>query len=223
MMDESAGRSDKCVLSVEERDWLEKARKDQKGAFDGLLKPHREKLRRACKNLCRDSPIDPEDLWGITLHKAYQNVKMYRGEQNVQGWLFMIMNNALRDEIKKYRGQEHGWGRATTFTGAGLEGDPREAASGADQEADPAPTPEEALLTRELLDAWYNQLPTQLAKLVWMFYLELKLQAPDIAHRFNIDVIIIRQILRPKKSLVEWLREYRGFFLLVLISTRFEI
>src|SRR5712664_4259237 len=107
-MDQSAEWPDKCVLGMDERLLLEKAKKDDHDAFNRLVNPHAEDLRRWCIHICRTNSVEPDDLYVITLGNAYRNLRTYRGEQKIQGWLYQIMLSALVEGKRRNQTQKRG-------------------------------------------------------------------------------------------------------------------
>src|SRR6185369_3140432 len=68
--------------------------------FSGDLVRHRPSLERSARRLCRNRQ-DAEDLIQTTLERAWQARAQFMPGGNIGGWLFRILCNRHRDNLRR--------------------------------------------------------------------------------------------------------------------------
>src|ERR1700712_3603028 len=71
--------------------------------FPDELARHRPSLERSARRLCRNRQ-DAEDLVQTTLEKAWQARAQFLPGGNIGGWLFRILTNRHRDNLRRRTG-----------------------------------------------------------------------------------------------------------------------
>jgi RNA polymerase sigma-70 factor, ECF subfamily len=71
--------------------------------FPDELARHRPALERSARRLCRN-PQDAEDLVQTTLERAWQARAQFLPGGNLGGWLFRILSNRHRDNLRRRTG-----------------------------------------------------------------------------------------------------------------------
>jgi RNA polymerase sigma-70 factor (ECF subfamily) len=71
--------------------------------FSAELGRHRPALERSARRLCRDR-CDAEDLVQSTLARAWQARAQFLPGGNIGGWLFRILSNHHRDDLRRRNG-----------------------------------------------------------------------------------------------------------------------
>jgi RNA polymerase sigma-70 factor, ECF subfamily len=71
--------------------------------FPDELARHRPSLERSARRLCRNKQ-DAEDLVQTTLEKAWQARAQFMPGGNLGGWLFRILTNRHRDNLRRRSG-----------------------------------------------------------------------------------------------------------------------
>jgi RNA polymerase sigma-70 factor (ECF subfamily) len=87
---------------------IERARRDEPGALDGLLESYRNYLRllaRTGLDASLQGKADPSDLVQDALLKASQRFGQFRGTTDAElaGWLRQILARCLTDFVRRYR------------------------------------------------------------------------------------------------------------------------
>jgi RNA polymerase sigma-70 factor (ECF subfamily) len=79
---------------------VQRARGDDREAFDELIKRHHENVRAQCLAITRD-PEEAEDRAQETFMRAYQAIGGFRSEARFSTWLYAIARNACLMQIRK--------------------------------------------------------------------------------------------------------------------------
>jgi len=132
---EAAGGPDVAT----ERDWIQRARQGDPGAFEQLIAPLMQPAYQLAVRLLGDRHL-AEDVAQDALTKAYLALHHFRGDARFSTWVFRIVHNACTDALR-YRAR-----RPQTPLPFGLA--PREGESGPREPADAAPGPEDVVLAR---------------------------------------------------------------------------
>jgi RNA polymerase sigma-70 factor (ECF subfamily) len=85
-------------------DWKESPMPGGHGPdFSEELGRHRPALERSARRLCRDR-YDADDLVQTTLARAWQSRTQFLPGGNIGGWLFRILSNHHRDNLRRRNG-----------------------------------------------------------------------------------------------------------------------
>ena len=152
--------------------------------FEVIVRTHQQRIYRVLLGLLRD-PEAADTLTQECFLRAYRNRKTFRGEASVGTWLVRIAVNLARD---------HGRSRKIAFWRRLLgEAKPEEAASEADQMADPRASPERTLAAREELQAVWLAVdtlsPQQRAAFVLRFVEEMTLEEVAAAMALEVGTV----------------------------------
>ena len=86
----------------EEAQRLERARRGEEGAFDGLVRPHLARLEAFAYRMVAH-PDDAAELVQDALLTAYQKLGSFRGDSSFATWLFSILTRRCLDHLRARR------------------------------------------------------------------------------------------------------------------------
>ncbi|HMA92892.1 MAG TPA: sigma-70 family RNA polymerase sigma factor [Polyangiaceae bacterium] len=95
---------------TEAPDLLEKARAGDPQAFQALVRPHLDSIRRFARSFCK-SEADADDLAQDALVKAYRSFSSFDGRSSLSTWLYSIARHQFLDHR---RGKLFLWRRRET-------------------------------------------------------------------------------------------------------------
>ena len=120
-----------------ERLWVQRAQQGDLAAFNAIVERYQRPAYNLAFRMLRDSAA-AEDAVQEAFFSAYRSIGRLRGD-NLRGWLFAIVANACRDQVRSPR-----WRRAVSLDAL------TEAAGPGASPSDPGPTPEEHALRTEV-------------------------------------------------------------------------
>lgn len=87
--------------SVEDDEQLiQKAVAGDIGAFEQLVRNHQDKIYSFALSLCKNSE-EAKDAAQTALLKAFLSIRGFKGRSSFTTWLYRILCNVLKDELKK--------------------------------------------------------------------------------------------------------------------------
>lgn len=91
---------------MDEQELIKRAAAGNVNAFERLVAKHQDKIYSFSLALCRNAE-DAKDIAQIALLKAFLSIGGFRGSASFTTWLYRILCNAFKDELKKrYRRHE---------------------------------------------------------------------------------------------------------------------
>ena len=88
------------VTNESDQDLLERCIREERGAFEKLVKRHQVRLFRAAYRIMKDRDLASE-LVQESLFRAYKNLRKHDGRGSVAGWLTKITVNTCLNEVRK--------------------------------------------------------------------------------------------------------------------------
>lgn len=113
---------------------LRRAQQGDSAAFEELVTPHEQMIWRLCWHYTRHD-ADAQDCVQETMLKAWRQLPRFRGDCSLESWLYRVCVSCCLDWVRK-RGRRMEES-ADSLAEAGLE------------ISDPAPRPEERIISRE--------------------------------------------------------------------------
>lgn len=86
---------------MDEKELIKKSLAGEEGAFDILVKQHRENVWRHCLSIVKDEEM-AQDLTQETFVHAFQHLASFRMESRFSTWLWRIAHNLSLNYLKKY-------------------------------------------------------------------------------------------------------------------------
>ena len=83
-----------------ESNWIEQAQAGDLGAFEQIVKQHRQGMINVVYRMCGD-PVLAEDAAQIAFVKAWMNLGRYRRDKSLRAWLYRIAVNSAFDMLRK--------------------------------------------------------------------------------------------------------------------------
>lgn len=139
---------------------LRRAQQGDSAAFESLVTPHEQLIWRLCWRYTRQE-ADAQDCVQETMLKAWQQLPRFRGECSLESWLYRVCVSCCLDWVRKR-------GRRMEESADGLAEEGFEI-------ADPAPKPEERVISREeraALRRDIDQLPAPMRETLILHALE---------------------------------------------------
>ena len=125
---------------------------------------HKSKTESVLKRLFGDGTgIDCEDVFQDALIKAVNNLHQFRSDAKILTWFTRIAINELLDKIRKNEVRSHIFGK---ILNPSIENDEGDCESCLDFCPDPAPNPEDVMITRNLL----AETKTRLSEEEWWLF-----------------------------------------------------
>jgi RNA polymerase sigma-70 factor, ECF subfamily len=88
------------MLTMDERELVERARQGDRDAFREIVERHKEQVYYLALGLTRD-PDDAEDMVQEAFLKAYRSLGRFRGQARLSSWLYRITVNACHDARRR--------------------------------------------------------------------------------------------------------------------------
>lgn len=85
-----------CSVLTDAPDLLEEARAGDPQAFQALVRPHLDSIRRFARSFCK-SDSDADDLAQDALVKAYRSFSSFDGRSSLSTWLYTIAKHQFLD------------------------------------------------------------------------------------------------------------------------------
>lgn len=139
---------------------LHRAQQGDSAAFESLVTPHEQLIWRLCWRYTRQE-ADAQDCVQETMLKAWRQLPRFRGECSLESWLYRVCVSCCLDWVRKR-------GRRMEESADGLAEEGFEI-------ADPAPKPEERVISREeraALRRDIDQLPAPMRETLILHALE---------------------------------------------------
>lgn len=139
---------------------LRRAQQGDSAAFESLVTPHEQLIWRLCWRYTRQE-ADAQDCVQETMLKAWRQLPRFRGECSLESWLYRVCVSCCLDWVRKR-------GRRMEESADGLAEEGFEI-------ADPAPRPEERVISREeraALRRDIDQLPAPMRETLILHALE---------------------------------------------------
>lgn len=139
---------------------LRRAQQGDSAAFERLVTPHEQLIWRLCWRYTRQE-ADAQDCVQETMLKAWRQLPRFRGECSLESWLYRVCVSCCLDWVRKR-------GRRMEESADGLAEEGFEI-------ADPAPRPEERVISREeraALRRDIDQLPAPMRETLILHALE---------------------------------------------------
>lgn len=85
---------------MDEHELIQRAASGDVSAFERLVSKHQDKIYSFAAALCGNDE-DAKDIAQISLLKAFVSIRGFRGTSNFTTWLYRILCNTFKDELKK--------------------------------------------------------------------------------------------------------------------------
>ena len=123
--------------ALQERQWVEAARKGDQAAFEQLVRAYEKRVFALTLRMC-GSPEDAAEAAQETFLAVWQGLGSFRGEASFSTWLYRLASNACVDFLRRENRHRAAAGPSIDDEEMNLE------------VSDPAPTPQEAAERAEL-------------------------------------------------------------------------
>jgi RNA polymerase sigma-70 factor (ECF subfamily) len=95
----------KDKLMLEENELIERVKKGEPSAFEGLYKKYASSMRFVCQRYAKTT-FEVEDIFQEAFMKVFTNINKYKGNGSFDGWIKRIFINTAIDHYRKRHGQE---------------------------------------------------------------------------------------------------------------------
>ena len=85
-----------------EAELLQAALSGDRGAFESLVRPFRERIYWRAVKAVRDAD-EADDVTQETLIRAFTRLSTFRGEARFSSWLYMVASNSIRMHLRRRR------------------------------------------------------------------------------------------------------------------------
>ncbi|MCI8739950.1 MAG: sigma-70 family RNA polymerase sigma factor [Oscillibacter sp.] len=187
--------------ALQERQWVEAARKGDQAAFEQLVRAYEKRVFALTLRMC-GSPEDAAEAAQETFLAVWQGLGSFRGEASFSTWLYRLASNACVDFLRRENRHRAAAGPSIDDEEMNLE------------VSDPAPTPQEAAERAELrsqVEAGLRELPPEYRQVLILREIH-QLSYEEIGQALCLDSGTVKsRISRGRKRLRKFLLESGNF------------
>lgn len=187
--------------ALQERQWVEAARKGDQAAFEQLVRAYEKRVFALTLRMC-GSPEDAAEAAQETFLAVWQGLGSFRGEASFSTWLYRLASNACVDLLRRE-------GRHRAAAGPSLDDEELNLDA-----VDPAPTPQEAAERAELrrqIESGLRELPAEYRQVLVLREMH-QLSYEEIGQTLSLDPGTVKsRISRGRKRLGKFLLESGNF------------
>lgn len=187
--------------ALQERQWVEAARKGDQAAFEQLVRAYEKRVFALTLRMC-GSPEDAAEAAQETFLAVWQGLGSFRGEASFSTWLYRLASNACVDFLRREN-------RHRAAAGPSIDDEEMNLVV-----SDPAPTPQEAAERAELrsqVEAGLRELPPEYRQVLILREIH-QLSYEEIGQALCLDSGTVKsRISRGRKRLRKILLENGNF------------
>ena len=177
--------------ALQERQWVEAARRGNQEAFEHLVRAYEKRVLALTFRMC-GNPEDGAEAAQEAFLAAWQGLESFRGEASFSTWLYRLASNACVDLLRRE-------GRHRAAAGPSLDDEELNLDA-----VDPAPTPQEAAERAELrrqIESGLRELPAEYRQVLVLREMH-QLSYEEIGQTLSLDPGTVKsRISRGRKRL----------------------